>query len=474
MTAQEFEAEVKSFAQTMGWKPGENSGFRSAIQQNMFNDGKAWFGFVAPEQPAAGAYGDFSLVFFPSSFDDAAPCIVTLCVGSQNFERDFDLAKSPGVRRRFLSLIKHEKLTVADYPAPGTDAAHIKTSMTDLKNGPAKKFFQYLDGKQADGVQKSYASLMQASTYFDPALHPSVWKEWVAAYAEMRGWGNQSHAKARRDVLSYSTPPVDTLREVRELLDERRYVILQGAPGVGKTYTAKRLAHEVYGDDNVIFQQFHASTTYSDFVCGIRPKVDATELTYELCEGALCQAIRKAQDNPGKKILLIIDEINRANLATVLGPVFYLFEPSAPESAYTVNIGDLRLTRMPENLHVLGTMNTADRSLAVVDFALRRRFAWYTILPQMLEKVPGKKFHKKDFTEMADIFFQFADDSELSLQPGPSYFLTNIRDDKKELDHKMRYELMPLLKEYFAEGMIPGARDAVSNYFLQRGLEMYR
>ena len=101
-------------------------------------------------------------------------------------------------------------------------------------------------------------------------------------------------------------------------------------------------------------------------------------------------------DNPKQKVLLIIDEINRANLSNVLGPVFYLFEYQSGVRNVRVKLGDMELEKLPDNLHVIATMNTADRSLAVVDFALRRRFAWYTLRPHEISVVKGMFFMKNN------------------------------------------------------------------------------
>ncbi|WP_223862515.1 AAA family ATPase, partial [Enterobacter hormaechei] len=109
--------------------------------------------------------------------------------------------------------------------------------------------------------------------------------------------------------------------------------------------------------------------------------VDMSQPKFKAKEGVLYQAIKYANENEKEKILLIIDEINRANLSNVLGPVFYLFEYQSGKRKVEISVGNMKLTHLPDNLHVIATMNTADRSLAVVDFALRRRFAWYTLRP---------------------------------------------------------------------------------------------
>ena len=251
--------------------------------------------------------------------------------------------------------------------------------------------------------------------------------------------------------------------EVVNLLGSRKFVILQGAPGTGKTYLAEKIGKEKYNE--VFLIQFHAETSYSDLVEGIMPKLGITNnVVYERKEGILVEAIKCAINNPNKKVLLIVDEINRANLSNVLGPVFYLFEPKrqcvAGQGIRIESLGGAPLNKIPENLHVVATMNTADRSIAVVDFALRRRFAWYTIEPTFFGEGEGKEL----FDKIARLFEKHASDSELNLQPGGSYF---IADNREELNAKIEYELMPLMKEYFDEGLLSSARTDFSDLFYQ-------
>ena len=121
-------------------------------------------------------------------------------------------------------------------------------------------------------------------------------------------------------------------------------------------------------------------------------------------------------------------------------------------------------------------MNTADRSLAVVDFALRRRFTWLTLRPHKMEFATDsdKKFHDEDFESISSIFEKYANDNELNLQPGHSYFITDADSAEELMKDRLRYELMPLIKEYLNEGYLSEARDEFSNYFYQRiGVNMY-
>ena len=117
---------------------------------------------------------------------------------------------------------------------------------------------------------------------------------------------------------------------------------------------------------------------------------------------------------------------------------------------------------LPENLFVIATMNTADRSLAVVDFALRRRFAWYSLKPKA---IASKKFFKDDFNKIHEIFEWYASSSELSLQPGQGYFLA---DSDAEMQNRIQYEIFPLIKEYLEEGLLRSAKEEFNNYFAAR------
>lgn len=226
------------------------------------------------------------------------------------------------------------------------------------------------------------------------------------------------------------------------------------------------MANQHFNKDNdiVFFEQFHAETTYSDFIYGIRPKLNSSTLDYEEKKGVLLEAIEKAETS--SKVLLIIDEINRANLSNVLGPVFYLFEKGSSNREHKMKVGNMKLEKLPENLYVIATMNTADRSLAVVDFALRRRFTWLTLKPHEIS-VSGKIFMSKYFNEMAAIFEEYATDEELNLQPGQSYYVVDKSNSDNEMKERLKYELMPLIKEYLNEGYLARAKEVFCNYFYQ-------
>jgi 5-methylcytosine-specific restriction endonuclease McrBC GTP-binding regulatory subunit McrB len=123
---------------------------------------------------------------------------------------------------------------------------------------------------------------------------------------------------------------------------------------------------------------------------------------------------------------------------------------------------NFKVKKLPDNFFVIATMNTADRSLAVVDFALRRRFAWYTLKPKAIN---SKQFFKEDFTKIQEIFDWYASSEELTLQPGQGYF---IADSEDEMKNRIRYEILPLIKEYLQEGLLRNAKEEFNNYFSTR------
>ena len=172
--------------------------------------------------------------------------------------------------------------------------------------------------------------------------------------------------------------PVDFLQNISTLLEEKKQVIFQGPPGTGKTYVAQALArHLAGGEDRYQLVQFRPSYSYEDFVQGYRPALlGSGQPGFELKDGPFMQIAKRALNDPARQYFLIIDEINRGNLAKVFGELYFLLEYRDTPMKLMYQDEDDPAFKMPPNLHVIGTMNTADRSIALVDLALRRRFAF--------------------------------------------------------------------------------------------------
>ena len=181
----------------------------------------------------------------------------------------------------------------------------------------------------------------------------------------------------------------DEIERLLILLRNRKNLILQGPPGTGKTWLAKRLAFALMGERNeerVRAVQFHPSLSYEDFVRGWRPMGDGK---LALADGVFMQSIRSASEDASKKFVVVIEELNRGNPAQIFGELLTLLDPDkrtpgdAIELCYPDSDGKRSPVHIPKNLYVIGTMNIADRSLALVDLALRRRFAFVTLEPKL-------------------------------------------------------------------------------------------
>ena len=469
----------------------------NAIIRHNKND-NPYFALINKNEETSGRYSGLSFVIFPNTVDGAVThCVMSIGIGSATLGNDTALACSPGFRRSFMKLVADD---TTKYPSeyffaenwgdmesrtPGLKEAVESTKQTTLISSVSG--YDDNDSNNRVGLLPA-ACLLTFDEDFKCDKEIPMIDAWLAQYAKWRLWDSTQNARNAIDeainkVRRTDKSNQDLRNEVENLLQQRRYVVLQGAPGCGKTRMALEIAQQ-FDPEYVTFTQFHAETTYADFVYGIKPSLSGDKLGYRGEKGVLLEALAKAKHaaDKGKKALLIIDEINRANLSNVLGPVFYLFEANAQDHKYKLNLGTIEtperkierieLDRLPDNLFVIATMNTADRSLAVVDFALRRRFVWYTLFPKRLSAndLGEKFFDEKRFSEFNDLFEKYATDDELHLQPGQSYFILDQKPDdsgqiSEEMKERLKYELMPLMKEYFSEGFLPDAKDEFSHLF---------
>lgn len=244
------------------------------------------------------------------------------------------------------------------------------------------------------------------------------------------------------------------------IISSKKNIILQGAPGVGKTFVAKRLAYSIMGvkDINrVTMVQFHQSYTYEDFIMGFRPSHDG----FELKKGVFYNFCKKAEVDSDHDYFFIIDEINRGNLSKIFGELFMLIENDKRGNRYKLQLlySD-ELFFIPENVYIIGMMNTADRSLAMVDYALRRRFAFFDLKPgfhsrgfqRYKEGLRNKKFDALIHC-VESLNESIASDESLGegFCIGHSYFCNICPDemDGIKLSGIVEFELIPLLREYW-------------------------
>lgn len=253
--------------------------------------------------------------------------------------------------------------------------------------------------------------------------------------------------------------PLDWLRETVDLLNDKRQIVLYGPPGTGKTYLAQELCKALVegggGEYEVV--QFHPSYAYEDFFEGIRPRLQqdgSAGVAFDLVKGPLRKLAERATKNAGVPYVLIIDEINRANLAKVFGELYFLLEYRS--TSVSLQYSDDKFS-LPRNLFFIGTMNTADRSIALVDAAMRRRFYFQglfagaypikDVLPRWLKTqgLPDEASH------LLAALNNSIDDEDFAV--GPSYLMTKRVAEPGGLERIWKTAIMPLLAEhYFGEG----------------------
>jgi hypothetical protein len=260
----------------------------------------------------------------------------------------------------------------------------------------------------------------------------------------------------------------EKLDELLSLWHPKKNLILQGAPGVGKTYLARRLAYLLLGHKDINrlrMIQFHQAYSYEDFIQGYRP---AEGGGFERRDGVFFDFCKLAEAEPSRPYVFIIDELNRGNLSKIFGELMMLIEPDKRGKEFAIPLtyshGDEQPFCVPENLHLLGLMNTADRSLSMVDYALRRRFAFSMLVPQF--RSPKFQAHLKEsgasdaFIElivgrMSDLNLAIAEDT-VNLGPGfcigHSFLTPRSNDTQVDTAWYRRVvlsEIQPLLMEYW-------------------------
>lgn len=342
----------------------------------------------------------------------------------------------------------HSKISASDYfSIVDSLKNYLDSPQSELKNFKELSFEAW---KYSEQVNKEEQAKKEVSESSAPTYN--------LASEDTKEFEKGDTSYAREDFLKEVFVSAEDYDRLATILRLKKNIILEGAPGVGKTFIADRLAYSLMGEkaiDRVKMVQFHQSYSYEDFIMGFRPSASG----FELRKGPFYQFCKQAEGDESNDYFFIIDEINRGNLSKIFGELFMLIEMDKRGRDLQLLYSDEQFS-IPENLYIIGMMNTADRSLAMLDFALRRRFAFFELKPGF-DSDGFKEYQSHLKNEKFDALINtvkhlneiIASDESLGegFCIGHSYFCNLIPNsiDQQVLSSIVEYELIPLLKEYW-------------------------
>jgi 5-methylcytosine-specific restriction protein B len=430
------------------------------------DSGVPFAAYIHPSNPPSGPYSGLSFVIFPVPNEQ---CLVGLVVGTQGLTPDEAILGRPGHARKAQAICSwlneaygRGRLVAWAKQDPTRNDVTVPDSVRQVWPGYKSVFDRY--GKEIyalycptpdrTGTEKAATALLDL-LFEERGFQPLASS--MASYESIRG-----------DWFEHLMPGIER-PTVAKLLAARRYVIIQGPPGTGKTMMATELLREQYaGRGRTI--QFHPNTTYENFIGGLAPtSTNSGGLGFQFSptQGSLMEAAAQAVADPSHDYLLHIDEINRADLGKILGEAIFLLEVISGSDRHIqlpYEFGEPfhRTFFLPKNLHILGTMNSADRSIAIVDVAVRRRFAFVSLWPRMsVVEQFGCATMQKAFKELLSIFVEHAAEDSFPLVPGHSYFLES---DETRAKQSLQVNLAPLLEEYLTQGYVSGFAEPIRGY----------
>jgi len=426
--------------------------FQVRVNLQKKDDAASYAGWITAENPTSGPYQGTSFVWCPAGQGSVA----ILVIGTDGFGADTAILGRPGHARRLRALSRLHKGRI-----------WVKPDLLDIAGEVPSVISR--EWPEIPAALKAYTRVIYAATAVRNDDDAGQVEDLLDLFFHEHGTPLTGDAKKRWDgrleQIAGTVFPAVSADDVFRILKERRFVVLEGPPGTGKTRLAYQIAKRIGSATHV---QFHAARTYEDFVVGLFPRPTAQGLSFDVRAGDLLVANAAAKAHPH---VLVIDEINRADLARVLGEAIVLFE--AGEATRSVRLPNTPEGYEPElqlspHLCVLGTRNTADRTIARMDIAIRRRFAFMEMWPDLRAvEHSGVDFATELFADTIHTFVEFSDEDTLRLVPGHAYFL----DPRPDLDpgerpdrvaRRLRFELLPLLRNYLDEKLCGAASESVA------------
>lgn len=389
------------------------------------------------------------------------------------FDIDIDLTLDEAISREefisypdtydasYIGLEIHRDRTQAISSLEDSKAIAIVRATMDMKPETEKQFCEIFDSQFMDSAKGDIKILLPATMAYGETPIEAIdtyQREQEIIQNEMEEPVTEIAYDPydESDFLSEVYISQEELTLLKELIIKKKNVILQGSPGVGKTFMARRLAYVLMGckdTSRVEMVQFHQSYSYEDFLIGYRP----TENGFKIDVGPFYEFCKKASVD-SRPHFFIIDEINRGNVSKIFGELLMLLEKDKRGDSLKLLYSGEAFS-IPSNVYVIGMMNTADRSLAIIDYALRRRFAFYDVKPAFKNELFLEHIESKKSDSLKRLLFYIEElnkaiEQEEALGPGfevgHSYFCT---DDEEINDSWIKsvvdYEILPLVKEYW-------------------------